>query len=87
MGIAAGYDEEYWRELYEERVAMMLSDETITKRDAERRAGTYVAIERLRVAVEQAEARRVATRPRRAEEGPREQQATLPGFEEAYQGG
>lgn len=87
MGIAAVYDEEYWREEFGHRAAILEHDGGLSRKDAEREAGNWQAIERLRVACEAKQRREQATKPAKAIERPTEQQATLPGFETAYQGG
>jgi len=87
MGIAVAYDEEYWREEFDHRAAILEYDGGVSRKSAENEARTWQAIEKLRVACEAKQRREQATKPAKAIERPTEQQATLPGFETAYQGG
>lgn len=87
MGIAAVYDEEYWREEFDHRAAILEYDGGLSRKNAEHEAGNWLAIERLRVACETKQRREQATKPPKVIERPTEQQATLPCFETAYQGG
>lgn len=90
MGIAAVYDEEYWREEFEHRAAILEYDGGLWRKDAEHEAGTWMVIERLRVTSEQVQrmaAKGGAVRTPKVDDRPAEQQATLPGLEMAYQGG
>lgn len=81
------YTDDYWEEMFQERAAIIEEGDKCSRKDAERRARNWVAIERIRVATEQAESRRQATTKKQTETKPTHQQETLPGFEEAYRGG
>lgn len=81
------YDTAYWSEAFDERAAILEHDGGLSRREAERRASTWIAIERLRVTSEQVQQREQATKPKRAEAQSTEQQQALPGFETAYAGG
>lgn len=71
------YDTTYWSELFEERAAIYEHDGGMSRREAERAASTWIAIERLRVASEKVQ----ATRPAPVREvKSTEQQQALPGF-------
>lgn len=87
MGRAVVRDDAFWSEEYNHRAAILEYDGGMSRKDAEREAGTWVALERLRVASERVQAKRRATVPVVVASRQTEQQATLPGFEQAYQGG
>lgn len=71
------YDTTYWAEAFDERAGILQYDGGMTRREAERAASTWIAIERLRVAAEKMQ----ATRPAPARETKStEQQQALPGF-------
>lgn len=93
MGRAVVRDEEYWREEFEHRAGILEYEGGLSRKDAEREAGTWLALERLRFTTERAQAVRqpVATRAPKMKqitsECAQQEQATLPGFERAFQGG
>ncbi len=77
-------------ELYNERAAIFEYLGGATRKDAERAAGTYVEIEKLRVTSEQVQAKQRAMgtmAKQKADEQSKQEQITLPGFEMAFGGG
>lgn len=87
MGGAVVRDDAYWSEEYNHRAAILEYDGGMPRREAEREAGTWVALRRLEVACERTPARHKAVVPVVVVSRQAERQTTLPGFEKAYQGG